>query len=51
MSNKGKTAYLSEDEYDEEVYDYLVERTVDQEEKEIINSFRKYASNDSYSDY
>ncbi len=49
--NRGKTANLAEEEYDEEVYDYLVERTIDQEEREIIQSFRKFVNSDTYTDY
>lgn len=51
MSNKGKTAFLEQEEYDEEIYDYLVERVVEQEDREIINSFRKYVNHDNYTDY
>lgn len=49
--NRGKTANLAEEEYDEEVYDYLVERIVEQEDREIIQSFRKFVDHDNYTDF
>lgn len=40
--NRGKTATILEEDYTEEIDDYLDQREIEREEYELINSFRKF---------
>lgn len=40
--NRGKTATIFESDFDEEVEEYLEQRELEREERELINSFRKF---------
>lgn len=40
--NRGKTATILEEDYTEEIEEYLDQREIEREEYELLNSFRKF---------
>ena len=40
--NRGKTATILDEDYTEEIEEYLDQREIEREEYELLNSFRKF---------